>query len=115
VIVGVLGLSVAPMAGAMIGAGAAAMLMAICTADGPREMVLDGAGNPVPADQAPPERGCPFCVAHPGYTLPPPLAPEAMAPVPVVADSAMPGDAGILPAALFLCDHAPRGPPAGPA
>jgi len=96
------------MAGASDGGGT---LMAICTADGLIEVALDDDGSSAPTEQSSHGQGCLFCVAHPGFSLPPPVAPMVGQPVVCKVGAIAAFDFGFVPEAVFLTGHLPRGPP----
>jgi len=111
VIAALLGLLVMPMAAVAGPAGAG--VVSICTAHGPEPMTVDADGRAVPLEKQQGRTGsaCPFCTAHAGYTVPPPLA---LLPVPALAAGreGRPAAASpIVPRCYVLTGHPSRAPP----
>ena len=109
-IVAVLGLLFMPLAGAVAGSGGWTTVE-ICSVNGPQTIVLDGQGKPDPNGTSASQHYCPFCSAHAGYTLPPPVSPGVALPVFVAESSPLWAGAVIVPEPLFLIGHSPRDPP----
>ena len=106
----VLSLLFMPLVGAVAGSDGWTTVE-ICSINGPQTVVLDEKGDPVP-DKAPTHQHvCPFCSAHAGYTLPPPVSPGVALPTIATASSPLWAVAVIVPEPLFLIGHSPRDPP----
>ena len=109
-VMAVLGLLFMPVAGAMTESGGWTALE-ICSANGPQPILIDEKGKTVPTGKATHQHVCPFCSAHAGYSLPPPVSPGAT--LPMVASESPPlrAAAVVAPEPHFLIGHSPRDPP----